>query len=40
MRFAAQKPAGRRKSMSEEKMETMNGYTAAWDKLARMMENK
>jgi small subunit ribosomal protein S1 len=40
MRFAAQKPAGRRKSMSEEKMETMNGDTAAWDKLARMMENK
>ena len=26
--------------MSEEKMETMNGDTAAWDKLARMMENK
>ena len=26
--------------MSEEKMETMNGDTAAWDKLARLMENK
>ena len=26
--------------MSEEKMETMNGDTAAWEKLSAMMENK
>ena len=40
MRYAAPEPAGRRSSMSEEKMETMNGDTAAWEKLSQMMDSK